>query len=253
MQSRFDVSVAAPCSESWNRMRGSGRARHCSVCEKVVHDLALMTESQVEVLAMQAAAGVPVCARITRRAEGGLALKSDPEPLGRSNVGTVLLSAALATGIPAAAQNSSMIRETEAGTAHRSTEPVRVASGDDSQAVVTGRLLKPDGTPVNVGLVYVGAQLFVVDDRGRFELHTAPGTYEFVVQTGPAEAEHMAAVILHEGDQSFGDVRTADGRGDLVLGISYTTMGTMSSTLRWPWRSRVRHPVLYLRSVARKM
>ena len=231
-------------------MRGSSQARRCGVCEKTVHDLAHLTAGKVEVLAMRAAAGDAVCARITRRSDGELMMRQEREIAGRSYAGAVVLSAALTAGLPAAGQTpqgSTLVAE--AGP-HASAELVRVEE-HPAEAIITGRLLKPDGTPVEAGLIYISGSFYVADDRGRFELHAAPGTYDVAVQTGPRQAEHMPSVVLHEGKQSFGDVRTLANQADLLDSYS-TTGGVMKSTVRWSWRGRLRHPVLYLRSVARR-
>jgi hypothetical protein len=165
----------------------------------------------------------------------------------------VLLSAALAAGLPAAAQTTGMTPAIEVAVAPHASE-----GNDDSQAVLTGRLLKPDGTPVDSGLIYLAGEhsssgVYVVDSLGRFELHAAPGSYDVVVQTGTTQAEHIPLVVLHEGQQSVGDVKTLAGRGDLVASADESfTMGDVVSTIRWSWRNRFRHPVLYVRSVVHR-
>lgn len=247
----FELSTPEPCSQDWAAMSGDLRQRYCSLCAKTVIDLAHLTHREIEVLAMRAAAGDKVCCRITRRSDGELVMKEEPTARS-SHRGSVLLSAALAAGLPAAAQGPKMTPAIEVAVAPIASEP-----GDDSQAIITGRLLKPDGTPVDTGLVYLDGEhangrIFVVDSLGRFELHAAPGSYDVVVQTGVDQAQHIAAVVLHEGQQSFGDVRTQAGRGDLVGPEESFTAGGMIATVRWTWRSRFRHPVLYARSVVHR-
>lgn len=252
-QSRFELSTPEPCSQDWETMSGDARRRYCTSCAETVVDLAYLTRREVEVLAMRAAAGEKVCCRITRRSDGELVTK-DEAVARSSHRGSVLLSAALAAGLPAAAQTAKMIPAVEAAVA----SPLGAAGNDDSQAIITGRLLKPDGTPVDTGLVYLAdehsrTRLFVVDSLGRFELHAAPGAYDVVVQTGADQAEHIPVVLLHEGQQSFGDVRTQAGRSDLVAAADPdTTMGTVMSTIGPSWHNRFRHPVLYVRALIRR-
>jgi len=96
-QRDFELSVAQPCAESWEAMRKEGRSRFCESCGKVVQDLSLMTDRQVEVLAMRAAAGERVCGRVTRRM-GGELVTLGPEP---SRTGRIVRGALLAGALSA--------------------------------------------------------------------------------------------------------------------------------------------------------
>lgn len=44
------ITVAQPCSEAWEQLRGNDQIRFCQRCEKHVHNLSAMTEDQVETL-----------------------------------------------------------------------------------------------------------------------------------------------------------------------------------------------------------
>ncbi len=151
----------------------------------------------------------------------------------------MLLSTALVAGLPAAAQ--------------RATEAPPVPAELPGKAVVIGRLLRPDGSRVDSGLIsfvregYSGP-LFVADDRGRFEIDVEPGVYDVYVQTGSEQAERMGAVELHAGVQSFGDVRTRAGQPGFAAETE-TTMGNVIAIVSWDWKMKLRHPVLYVRSV----
>jgi hypothetical protein len=243
---RLEVSTPDPCTQSWEAMRGDLRHRHCAECAKTVHNLASLTRREVELLAMRAVAGEEVCSRITRDVDGELVMKADPKHSHLSR--SVVLSAALMAGLPAAAQSASVAPKADAAAAGQSAGVARV----------TGRLLKPDGSPVDTGLIYVApegaaGQFYVVDSIGMFEFRVPPGTYDFAVQTGPGEAQRIRTALLHEGEQSFGDVKTQAGRDDLTMTAEYTTGGAMTSRISWSWRGRLRHPVLYARSLVRKL
>jgi|GEM_PF-6907455 len=243
---RLEVSTPEPCTQSWEAMQGDHRQRHCAACAKTVHNLAFLTRREIELLAMRAAAGEEVCSRITRDADGELLMKADPRYSHVSR--SVVLSAALMAGLPAAAQSANVGLKTAAVVEEPSVGVARV----------TGRLMKPDGSPVDTGLIYVApegsaGQFYVVDSVGMFEFRVPPGTYDFAVQTGPGEAQRIRTAVLHEGEQSFGDVKTQAGRDDLAVTAEYTTGGTMSATLSWSWRGRLRHPVLFVRSLVRKL
>jgi len=250
--------VVQPCAESWEAMRREGRSRFCEGCGKVVQDLSLMTDRQVEELAMRAAAGEKVCARVTRRT-GGELVTLGPEQTRAARIAQgAVLASAFAAGVPLAGQ--------EIGRAVQPAQQAEVILNEvppeprpiPGKAVVIGRLLHPDGRRVNTGLVYVeDAQgtgpLYVVDASGWFEIHAAPGIYNFVVQTGKDQVERVPGVVLHEGVQEFGDLRTRAGQEAPEI-AQYTTMGEMVSVLRtrWGWHA-LRHPILYVRYLARKL
>jgi hypothetical protein len=124
--------------------------------------------------------------------------------------------------------------------------------------VVIGRLVHPDGKRVDTGLVYVqNAQgygpLYVIDASGWFEIHTAPGVYNFVVRTGKDQIERVPGVVLHEGVQDFGDLKTHAGMQDSEFEETYTTGGELVSIrVGWGWHV-FRHPILYARYLTRKM
>lgn len=44
------VSFPKPCAEPWDEMRPAGCNRHCDACDKVIHDLSLMTIDEAEEL-----------------------------------------------------------------------------------------------------------------------------------------------------------------------------------------------------------
>src|SRR5579875_196069 len=207
---RFDVSVQQPCTENWDAMRAHGRERFCESCERSVNDLSRMTDGQVEELAMRAAAGERVCARVTRRSDGSLVTLGSESTQAAKLARGALLAGAFAAGIPAAAQELGGAVDTQSQTEVILKEVAPQPQPVPGKAVVIGRLLHPDGRRVETGLVYVqdanGMQpLYVVDASGWFEIHVPPGVYDFVLQTGKDQVESVPAVVLHEGVQEFGD------------------------------------------------
>ena len=65
------ISVASPCSEDWNEMRGSDQARFCSHCAKDVHDLSAITRKQAKKIVAEAAqSGNKICVRYVRKPNG---------------------------------------------------------------------------------------------------------------------------------------------------------------------------------------
>jgi hypothetical protein len=251
----LQIDVAKPCSENWTEMQGDARARYCETCGKMVQDLSRMTDRQVEHLAMRAAAGERVCARITRRLDGEL-VTLGPERVRAGRVAQgALLAGVFAAGLPAVAQGLGQQNDAEVMLKEVPPEPRPIPG----MAVVVGRLLHPDGRRVDTGLVYVesAAQgygpLYVVDASGWFEIHTPPGVYNFVVQTGKDQVERVSGVVLHEGVQEFGDMRTLAGQQPTEIAEQYTTLGEVASVrVGWGWNA-FRHPILYARYLARKL
>jgi hypothetical protein len=259
-QRRFEVEIAEPCSQSWAAMRAVSGGRHCDACRRDVVDVASLTAKQAELLAMRSAAGDSICARVTRDGAGELVLRRDTGGRLPAMRG-VLMSAVLAAGVPALAQGvdgAERVKLPPCGPPAKPDETVTGCDRVEPPATVTGTLRHPDGTAVTSGLVRVSGhneyKWYVVDELGTFEIHEEPGTYDFIVQTGPDQAEHVGVVELHAGYQAFGEMRTQAGQAALVDDNSYTTVGEMVMTLKkWGWKTRLRHPLLYVRSVIRRL
>jgi carboxypeptidase family protein len=63
------VEVPQNCSVSWDSMTGTDRARMCAVCGRQVHDLSVMTASEVESLLFDREDN-RVCVRLARGSDG---------------------------------------------------------------------------------------------------------------------------------------------------------------------------------------
>ena len=68
--------IADPCIESWDAMRNDGASRHCSSCDKSVHDLSRLTERQIAGLVLLS--GGKFCGRQTIRS-GDLVVAPAPK------------------------------------------------------------------------------------------------------------------------------------------------------------------------------
>lgn len=265
--SGVELRTVKACGEDWGAMQGGGRARFCAACEKTVHDVAKMSPREVERLALRAVMGEEVCARLTRRSDGELVTL---EARGGRVVGTaagVVMAAAVAVGSAAAQETKPLAVEEDyppcepllanpPGTANYGV--VHGCWKLQPPATVTGRVLRPDGSPVSGGLLLVrgerGETLYVLDEIGTFEIHEEPGTYQLMLQTKADEARRIGGVKLHEGYQSFGDVKMLAGQDGLVTDEINVTMGAMVSTVsRMPWWAPFRHPVGYARYVGRRL
>ncbi|MBM4778641.1 MAG: hypothetical protein GQE15_13135 [Archangiaceae bacterium] len=72
----LQISVASPCSEKWESMRGDVRRRFCEKCRLHVHDLRSLTEAEATEL-LRGASG-RVCGRVFQRADGTVLTKDCP-------------------------------------------------------------------------------------------------------------------------------------------------------------------------------
>jgi hypothetical protein len=62
------IEVQTPCPKYWNGMSGSDQKRYCDHCDRHVHDLSAMTQSEAEELICREAGHL--CVRFTRLPNG---------------------------------------------------------------------------------------------------------------------------------------------------------------------------------------
>lgn len=244
----FSIETAKPCSESWESMSGDQRSRHCDACRKGVLNLAQMTRREVERVALRAAMGESVCARVTRR-DGALVTLPAPPTRMHAAAHGVMLTAALSVGLPVVAQSPTPSDDSEVTLQEVAPQPQAVPG----MAVVIGRLLHPDGSRVSSGLVMVhdwqGAMpVYVLDTSGWFEIHLKPGVYDFVLRTGEDQVERVPGAVLHEGVQQFSDLKTRVGLKVPETDEFVVTLGELVSVPVGP-KYWLRHPVAYARYV----
>jgi hypothetical protein len=79
------IEVQSPCPKDWNRMSGSDQKRYCDHCNRHVHDLSAMTESEAQELICRAAGHL--CVRFTRLANGKIKTLDYFNPPGRRGYG----------------------------------------------------------------------------------------------------------------------------------------------------------------------
>jgi hypothetical protein len=70
------ISVASPCTVSWDVMAGDDRARFCGQCSQLVYNLSAMTQKEAEALVM--AREGRLCVRFYKRADGTMMTKDCP-------------------------------------------------------------------------------------------------------------------------------------------------------------------------------
>lgn len=93
-----EIRVQAPCSADWETMAARKEGRHCAQCDRLVYDLARMSEGAVRALAAQRGRR-KICVRYAVREDVGV--HTAPRPLGPTSrlgaqAGPVLVAASVA-------------------------------------------------------------------------------------------------------------------------------------------------------------
>ena len=227
----FEPSIAKPCEESWAAMNGGSRQRHCQLCDKQVHNFAAMTPREIEKLVLRSDG--KLCARITRREDGSLvALEAPPRV---SMAAQVAVSASLALSA-AGAMAQTTEQQPKPGT-----------------AVLTGTVLKPDGSgPFHGAMVTLASAdsrmvLVHVDEHGDFRAAVNPGTYDIRVIGYFSNPVQIPGAVLHEGEQSLQPIRVPE------IATEMTTGGDVAIQWRFSLATVARHPIAYLKYLARKL
>lgn len=78
MKNLDQISVASPCAEPWDRMRGDDQVRHCERCDKNVYNISTMKLADIAELVERKEG--KLCVRFYRRADG--TILTDDCPVG---------------------------------------------------------------------------------------------------------------------------------------------------------------------------
>lgn len=92
------ITVASPCSASWDAMAGDERKRHCAQCDLDVHNIAALTREEAEEVLRGLAKG-RVCARFFRRADGTILTKDCPVGLAAARKRVLVAASRVAAAI----------------------------------------------------------------------------------------------------------------------------------------------------------
>jgi hypothetical protein len=234
----FKATIERPCRELWAAMAGGARERHCELCHKQVHNFAAMTSREIDRLVREADG--KLCARIWRRGSGSLVTL---DARSRASVAAqIVASTSLAIGAAGALARSS------------------VEQAKPAKAVLTGTVLKPDGSgPVEGAVISLRASNSVVatarsNQSGSFRIAAAPATYDVVIRQNVLFGTQLFSATLHDGDQSLERVKTHfycvhDG-SPYENGV---TMGILVSKVSYTFGGAVRHPWSYLKHLVRKI
>lgn len=138
------VEVASPCSESWERMTGDERVRHCAKCDLDVFNLSEMTRADAEAL-LRARWGVGkrLCVRLYKRADGTVITQDCPVGLARIRRRIARISA-IAAGLLFAALGVDLLHARRSGAAELEAS----TPGSRVKQWVSNSWLAPSPTPV---------------------------------------------------------------------------------------------------------
>jgi hypothetical protein len=157
------ITIASPCEESWDAMRGDERVRHCERCDLNVYNFASMTAD--EVTELLDSTGGRLCGRIYKRRDGTILLRDCPVGLAavrRKVVRWAAVAAALLVSTAAGIASAAFSRHDDDPSGWnitrslRESRPfdalVRWADSEDAGQImimgaVAGRISIPRATP----------------------------------------------------------------------------------------------------------
>ena len=149
MDALDQVSIAKPCSASWNEMEGDDRKRFCNQCRLHVYNVENMDRSEALTLLTQ---GNKVCLRLYQRHDGTVITRDCPVGVTkvvrrRSTVGVMVASACL-SGLAFVARGAQPNGDSGTGTGYAS----KLASWFESaQARLTATPPPPPDPRYNTG------------------------------------------------------------------------------------------------------
>jgi len=103
-----EVTVASPCTASWEAMRGDDRVRFCAHCRLSVYNLSAMSGAEAEALVREREGRL--CVRFYRRRDGTMLTSNCPVGLARARRWVVMRLSALASLLGIAAVAGTLAR-----------------------------------------------------------------------------------------------------------------------------------------------
>lgn len=162
---RDRLSLGFACSENWDAMPGDAKGRHCASCDQRVHDIAAMTDAELQI-ALDHGAG-RICARVA-----GLAI------------------AAMVTMIePAAAQSHAW--------------PVACEAAPESKTVIEGTVVDAIGgrianAEIRVVRVEDRKETRCRATDGKFRIGLPPGKYDVSIHESGFRSFQQKAIDLRK-------------------------------------------------------
>ena len=108
------LTVAVPCTESWDAMTGDARRRFCAKCRLHVHDLSAMTREEA-IRFVAASGGKRTCVRFARRPDGRVTTRDCRDAIRALRRRSCLAAAAVVAALGFGATAIVIAREAEEG------------------------------------------------------------------------------------------------------------------------------------------
>jgi hypothetical protein len=225
---RIKVVRSTPCSQLWSEMAGDARARLCTVCNRQVHNLAVLRPIEIETLIRESSGGI--CAQIAYGPDGAI---RTAEGFSQPSVAAgMVLAASLAFSGTALAQTES----------------------NAPKATLTGSVLLEDGTEpfanAVVGLRAQGQTILIThtDAAGSFTISAPPGHYDISIGRNVFFGVQIYGAELHEGVQTLAPVKfSVEAYGSRTLNMA--TGGVVVATYKYPISYLFKHPILYFKNI----
>jgi hypothetical protein len=182
-----NLRVASPCHESWERMVGDERVRHCDSCNLNVYNISKMTRTEVESLVLKSEGRV--CGRIYQRADGTVITRDCPVGLRAMRLRVARFASAVFATILAACSISFSQTKNEQS---RETPAYKVSLALDPESAGTfvGRVMDSEGASIARAQVALKAtqnnseRVTATDDWGRFSVKgLAAGEYLLTISS----------------------------------------------------------------------
>ena len=212
------LKVASPCHESWERMQGDDRVRHCAECDLNVYNISAMT--QAEAMELVSTHEGRLCGRLYRRPDGTVITKDCPTgariviKCRVSRIAGAALAASMSVGL-AAAQNAK-VKKTPI-----KTEAQQKAHGDISLVVTdsTGAVI-PNAKVTVLNETTQERLQGVTDSAGKLTFpDVSPGRLSIIVENDGFETAHVDVKMkLHQSVEIT------------VEAAEYVVMGTLVAT-----------------------
>ena len=200
-----NLRIASPCNESWERMVGDERVRHCDSCQRNVYNLSEMTRKEVEELVLRTEG--KMCTRMYRRLDGTVLTRDCPVGLKAVRLRVAKFAGAVFATLLSVCSISFSQNKDEKQSPRQSTYKIESISQETN-----GRLA---GTIVDIqGAVIANAEItlgrpdatekkVVSNDYGEFVFtDLADGEYSLIAKS-VGFTELNAAKLQIKGNQSY--------------------------------------------------
>jgi hypothetical protein len=226
-----NIRIASPCTASWDKMAGDGRARHCAECQLNVYNISAMTRKEAEQLITSHEGRL--CLRFYRRSDGTVLTQDCPRGL-RAVVKRVAYVAGAAL--------SAVMSLTFAAAQNAAVTGVPILTDSDQKGTASLGVLALDqqgAVIVNAEVAFADAAGKVLvraktDSNGRFHwAGITPGSYVVTVKAHGFKAFTRKIELKDKPVELRTQLKIAETTVTVeVGGVAPVTQGTMGLVIR---------------------